>query len=170
MRACGKVLLLVAWVWLGYRHPHPPEACCYWDFGARQVHRGSSENHSSSRPLFVEDGPTGSLHARALTAQMTNLYGMRAGRKTIHNRLLSHGYYAYRPTRKPLLTASHSRLCLEWEQRWKNLRMANWQHVIFGDASKFQLYLVVGRLRVHRLPGGRSQQRCHTNRVQPGGG
>ena len=61
------------------------------------------------------------LSARALTARMRNLYGMRAGRTTVNNRLLSRGYWAYRPTTKPLLTANHRRLCLEWAQRWRNL-------------------------------------------------
>ena len=60
------------------------------------------------------------LRARALTARMRNLYGMRAGRTTVNNRLLSRGYRAYRPTTKPLLTANHRRLRLEWAQRWRN--------------------------------------------------
>ena len=45
-----------------YRQTYPPEACCHWKFGARQVHRGTSEDHTSSRPCFVQDGPRGSLH------------------------------------------------------------------------------------------------------------
>ena len=93
--------------------------------------------------------------ARALTARMRNLYGIRAGRTTVNNRLLSRGYRAYRPTTKPLLTANHRRLRLEWAQRWRNLTVAHWQHVIFGAESRFQLYPVDGRLRVRRLPGER---------------
>ena len=57
------------------------------------------------------------LSARRLTARMRNLYGMRAGRTTVNNRLLSRGYRAYRPTTQPLLTANHRRLRLEWAQR-----------------------------------------------------
>ena len=67
------------------------------------------------------------LGARALTARMRNLYGMRAGRTTVNNRLLSRGYRAYRPTTKPLLTANHRRLRLEWAQRWRNLTVAHFQ-------------------------------------------
>ena len=52
------------------------------------------------------------ISARYLTARKRNLYGMRAGWKTINNRLLSHVYRAYRPTWKPLLIANHGRLCL----------------------------------------------------------
>ena len=110
------------------------------------------------------------LSARALTAWMTNLYGMRAGRTTVNNRLLSRGYRAYRPTTKPLLTANHRRLRLEWAQRWRNLTVAHWQHVIFGDESRFQLYPVDGRLRVRCLPGERFRPGCQAHRVQAGGG
>ena len=110
------------------------------------------------------------LSARALTARMRNLYGIRAGPTTVNNRLLSRGYRAYRPTTKPLLTANHRRLCLEWAQRWRNLTVAHWQHVIFSDESRFQLYPVDGRLRVRRLPGERFRQGRQAHRVQAGGG
>ena len=110
------------------------------------------------------------LSDQALTARMRNLYGMRAGRTTVNNRLLSHGYRAYRPTTKPLLTANHRHLRLEWAQRWRNLTVAHWQHVIFGDESRFQLYPVDGRLRLRRLPGERFRPGCQAHRVQAGGG
>ena len=112
----------------------------------------------------------GFLSARALTARMRNLYRMRAGRTKVNNRLLSRGCRAYRPTTKPLLTANHRRLRLEWAQRWRNLTVAHWQHVIFGDESRFQLYPVDGRLRVRRLPGERFRPGCQAHRVQAGGG
>ena len=110
------------------------------------------------------------LSAQALTAWIGNLYGMRAGRKAINNRLLSRGYRTYRLTRKPLLTVNHCRSRLEWPQWWQNLIMAHWQHVIFGDESRFQFNPVDGRLRVLRLPGEHFQQRCQAYKVQPGGG
>ena len=47
-----------------------------------------------------------SICAQAQTGQMRNLYGVRAGWKTINNRFLCHGYRAYRPTRKPLSIAN----------------------------------------------------------------
>ena len=116
------------------------------------------------------------LSARALTAWMRNLYGMSAGRTMVNNWLLSHGYRDVLKllksitTTKPLLTANHRRLRLEWAQRWRNLTVAHWQHVILGDESRFQLYPVDGRLRVCRLPGERFRPGCQAHRVQAGGG
>ena len=170
VRACGKVLLLVAWVWLVYRQTHPPESCCHWNFGARQVPRGSSKTtHRKDRALFRMVWDDRFLSDRALAVWMRNWYGMRAGQKTINNRLLSRGYRACKPTRNPLLSSDHTYLGLEWAQGWQNLTMAHRQHVIFGDESRFQLYLVDGKLRIRRLPGERFQQRCQAYRVQAGG-
>ena len=55
-------------------------------------------------------------------------------------------------------------------QRWQNLTMAHWPHVIFGDESSFELCPVNGRLRVCRLPGERFKQRYQAYRVQDAGG
>ena len=110
------------------------------------------------------------ISVRASAAWTMNLYGIRAGRKTINNQLLSRVYCAYSPIKKLLLIANHHRLRLKWAQGWQNLTMAHWQHVIFGDESRFQFYLVDGRLVVCRLPGERFQQRCQANLVQTGSG
>ena len=67
--------------------------------------------------------------AQALTARIRNLYAMSADQKTIINELLSHGYRAYRPIRKPLLIVNHRHLCLEWVQSGKT-----WQWP-FGSMS-----------------------------------
>ena len=56
-----------------------------WKYGASQVRRGSSEDHSSSRPRFAEDCLTG-LRDRALMARMRNLYGTRAAEQTTGSR------------------------------------------------------------------------------------
>ena len=55
----GRVCLTRATI---HRQPHPPGACCHRNFGARQVHGGSSEDHTLSRPCFVKDDPSGLLH------------------------------------------------------------------------------------------------------------
>ena len=104
------------------------------------------------------------ISAQALMARM------RAGQKIINYWLLSLGCRTYKPTRKPLLTANHRRLCLEWAQRWQNLTMTHWKHVIFRYESRFQLYLVDGRLRVCRSLGEHFQQGCEAYRHQADGG
>ena len=90
------------WVWLMLPPTTSSGGMCHWNFGARQVHGNSSEDHTSPIPCFVQMvWQDLFISARALTARMRNLYGMRAGWKTINNRFLSHGYRAYRPTKSP---------------------------------------------------------------------
>ena len=110
------------------------------------------------------------LSAQALTARMRNLYGMRAGRTTVNNRLLSRGYRAYRPTTKPCWLPTTVVSAWSGRRGGGTLTMAHCQHVIFGDESRFQLYPVDGRLRVRRLPGERFPPGCQAHRVQAGGG
>ena len=158
IRACGKMLLLVTWV----RLVHPPEACCRWSFGARQVHGAPQkttphQDHALLRMVRLHK-------SSGLKGWMRNLYGMGAGWRTITNQLL------YKPTRKPLLTANHHRFHLGLAQRWQNLTMAHWQHVIFGDEPRFQLNPIDGRLSVNCLPGECFQQRCQAYRVEAGVG
>ena len=148
--------------------PHSPEACCHWNFGARQVHGGSSQDHTLSRLCFIEDGPRGSLHkCLGIDGTGDNFVWNEGWQENNQQPTLSRGYRAYRPTKKPLLTANHQHLRLEWAQRWQT--MAHWQHVIFGDKSRLKLYPVGDRLRVRRLPGEHFQQRCQAYRVQAGG-
>ena len=35
-----------------YRQSHPQKACCHWNFEARQIHRGYSEDHTSSKTVL----------------------------------------------------------------------------------------------------------------------
>ena len=77
------------------RHqPHPPEACCHRNFGARQVHGGFSEDHTSSRRYFVQDGPTVFRPWQRGWRILWN-EGWPENHK---KQLLSHGYSAYKPT------------------------------------------------------------------------
>ena len=137
-----------------YCQLYPPEACCHWN--VQGAPRKTAPRQDCALFRMVQKDRF--ISARALTARIRNLYGTRAGQKTINKRLLSHCYHAYRPNRKSLLTANHHCLHLEWAQSLQNLTMAHSQHVIFGDESRLQLYLADGWCRVRSLPGERLQQ------------
>ena len=171
VRALSKVLLLPVWVWLVLPSTAYSKGMLPLDLWCQASLQGLPQKTTprQDRALLRMVRQDRFLSARALTARMRNLNGMRAGRTTVNNRLLSRGYRAYRSTTKPLLTANHCHLHLEWAQRWRNLTVAHWQHVIFGDESRFQLYPVDGRLRVRRLPGERFRPGCRAHRVQASG-
>ena len=171
VRALSKVLLLPVWVWLVLPPTAYSKGMLPLDLWCQASLQGLPERQHLGKTVHCW-GWSDRIVSWVLGPWRRgwNLYGMRAGRTTVNNWLLSRGYRAYRPTTKPLLTANHRRLRLEWAQRWRNLTVAHWQHVIFGDESRFQLYPVDCRLRVRRLPGERFRPGCQAHRVQAGGG
>ena len=166
VRALSKVLLLPVWVWLMLPSTAYSKGMLPLDLWCQASLQGLPKRQHLGKTVHCW-GWSDRIVSWVLGPWRR---GMRAGRTTVNNRLLSRGYRAYRPTTKPLLTANHRCLRLEWAQRWRNLTVAHWQHVIFGDESRFQLYPVDGRLRVRRLPGERFRPGCQAHRVQAGGG
>ena len=160
MTACGKVLMLVARVRLML-----PLAAS--SGGMLLLELWSSEDHTSSRPCFVEDGQTGSLHkCSSLESTAEEFVWDEDWAKNHQQPALVPWLPCLSTHEETLLTANHRCLRLELSQRWQNLTMAHWQHVIFGDESRFQLYLVDVRLSVRRLPCARFRQRCQAYRLQ----
>ena len=165
VRALSKVLLLPVWVWLVLPSTAYSKGMLPLDLWCHASLQGLPERQHLGKTVHCW-GWSDRIVCWVLgpwRRWMRNLYGMRAGRTTVNNRLLSRGFRAYRPTTKPLLTANHCRLRLEWAQRWRNMTVAHWQHVIFGDEPRFQLYPVDGRLRVRRLPGERFRPGCQAH-------
>ena len=64
----------------------------------------------------------------------------------------------------------HKRDRLTWARQYRNLTDEHWQHVIFGDESRFLLYPVDDRMRVRRRAGERLRDDCVQPRVAGGGG
>ena len=114
VRACVKATLLPGLLWPENRWSQPPEAKTA-TAGTREVNRNSSKNHClPNNSLFRMIHKDSFTSARVLTERMRNLYGVRVGRKTFNNRLVTRGYYARRILRKPPLTANHRHLRLDW--------------------------------------------------------
>ena len=99
VRACSKVLLLVARVWLVL-----PLTASSGVILALEIWCQASPPGLLGRPHLVKimlcwgSWQDRFISAQALMARMKNLYGMSAGWKTINNWLLVHGYCAYRPS------------------------------------------------------------------------
>ena len=108
---------------------------------------GLKLNHVSKRGPSTECAFFRMVHgdrfksACVLTELMRNLYGVGVGHKKIDNRHVVKGYHARRILRKPLLTANHCLVLTDWPQRWQNLTVAAWSHVIWGDDHTFSCIL-----------------------------
>lgn len=105
-----------------------------------------------------------------LTAEWNQQANIRASSRTVNRRLIQMGYRARRCAVKPKLTPRHKRERLTWARQYRNLTIQHWQHVVFGDESRFLLFPVDGRMRVRRREGERLLDECVQARVAGGGG
>ncbi|KFM57147.1 Transposable element Tcb1 transposase, partial [Stegodyphus mimosarum] len=76
-----------------------------------------------------------------------------------HLRLLQCGLRARTPLYRIPLTHDHRRLRLQWANQHRDWR-ADWQHVVFSDESRFNLWYHDGRIRVRRYAGERHLPEC----------
>ncbi|KFM76921.1 Transposable element Tc1 transposase, partial [Stegodyphus mimosarum] len=74
-------------------------------------------------------------------------------------RLLQCGLRARTPLYRIPLTHDHRRLRLQWANQHRDWR-ADWQHVVFSDESRFNLWYHDGRIRVRRYAGERHLPEC----------
>ena len=78
---------------------------------------------------------------------------------SIRRRLLQRGLRARTPLYRIPLTLNHRRLRLQWANQHRDWR-ADWQHVVFSDESRFNLWYHDGRIRVRRYAGERHLPEC----------
>ena len=152
---------------------HPLEACCRWNFGARQVQGGSSEGHTSSRLCFVEDGLTWLLHMCSGLDGADEEFVWKEGWPEKTSRTVSCSVFTMPIDQQgspcwllttPTSACSGHRGGTAWQ--WPIGSMSS--SVMSWDFNLDQP--VDGRLRVHCLPGECFQQRCQAYKVWAGGG
>jgi len=110
------------------------------------------------------------MSSSAIAAQMRVQHTIQISRQTVNRRLVASGYRARRMIKKPRLTARHRASRLQWANRYSNLTVAHWNHVIFADESRFPLYPTDGRIRVRRRAGEQLLDENIQARIQGGGG
>ena len=76
-----KVLLLVAWVWLVLLSTTSSRGMLPLELWCQSSPRVSLEDHTSSRPYFVQDGLTGSLHKCSGRDSMDEKFVWNEGRR-----------------------------------------------------------------------------------------
>ncbi|GFW18414.1 transposable element Tcb2 transposase [Trichonephila clavipes] len=90
--------------------------------------------------------PTSS--SAAIQAQVVPLLGAPVSSGTIRRCLAEGQLRTWRPLRVLPLTPTHRRLHMEWYHARGNWTAAEWNQVVFGDESKFNLSSDDNRVRV----------------------
>ena len=85
-----------------------------------------------------------------LRTQWQNAICVCVSRTLVNGRLVRAGYRARRPLRKPLLKQNHRQRRLHWARDHLRLQQHHWNHVVFSDEARFEVYRHDGRIRVRR--------------------
>ena len=70
--------------------------------------------------------------------------------------------------KKPLLTAKHAKIRVQWCKQYQRFTMENWKNVVYSDESLFHLYQKT-RLRVRRPKNTRFIKKYNLKTVTYGG-
>lgn len=90
--------------------------------------------------------------------------------QTVRRSLKANGLRAYAKRKVPFLLHRHQRACLEWARGSQFWTLQQWQHVIFSDESKFNVFGSDGRKYCWREKGHNLDPRCTEKRIKHGGG
>ena len=134
---------------------------------ARLIQRYRQTGRTQDRPRTgrprvttqLEEGQIRLIHLRnrfvTATATAATALGHPISQRTVIRRLRAAGIRAYRPFRGMVLTAQHRRLRLRWARQVRRWQVRNWRRVLFTDESRFNLFRIDDRERVHRCRGER---------------
>lgn len=115
-----------------------------------------------------------SIQNRKLTVPALRLAwqqaGVTASDTTVRRRLSAAGLNGHVAVKKPLLTARHRQLRLEFARRHEQWSWVDWSCVLFTDESKFNMFQSDGRVYIRRRTGERFKDDCVVPTVKFGGG
>ncbi len=122
----------------------------------RRVQKLASENRRRSARSIAEE----------VAATGCQLVSPQTIRRTLHQ----DGLRGCRPRRKPLLKPAHKKARKLFAERNKTKSMSSWNHVLWSDETKINLFGSDGIQHVWRRPGEEYHDKCVVPTVKHGGG
>ncbi len=93
------------------------------------------------------------LRAASIALEVAEIEGQLVSAQTICHTLQQVGLHGHRPRRKPLLKLAHKKACKQFTEDNLAKIMNNWNHVLWSDESKVNLFDSDGVQHVWRRPG-----------------
>ncbi len=122
----------------------------------RQVQKMASKNRCMS--------------AASIALEVAEVEGQLVSAQTIRHTLQQVGLHGRRPRRKPLLKLAHKKACKQFAEDNLSKSMNYWNHVLWSDESKVNLFGSDGVQHVWWRPGEEYQENCALPTVKHGGG
>ncbi len=102
--------------------------------------------------------------------EVAEVEGQLVSAQTIRHTLQQVGLHGRRPRRKPLLKLAHKKACKQFAEDYLAKSMNYWNHVLWSDESKVNLFDSDGVQHVWQRPGEEYQENCALPTVKHGGG
>ncbi len=108
--------------------------------------------------------------AASIALEVAEVEGQLVSAQTIRHTLQQVGLHGRHPRRKPLLKLAHKKACKQFAE--DNLAKSKnyWNHVLWSDESKVNLFGSDGVQHVWQRPGEEYQENCALPTVKHGGG
>ncbi len=110
------------------------------------------------------------LSAASIAAEVEGVGGQPVSAQTIRGTLHQIGLHGCRPRRKPLLKMMHNKARKQFAEDKQTKDMDYWNHVLWSDETKINLFGSDGVKRVWRQPGEEYKDKCVLPTVKHGGG
>ncbi len=110
------------------------------------------------------------MSAASIAAEVEGVGGQPISAQTIRHTLHQIGLHGYRPRRKPLLKMMHKKSRKQFAEDKQTKDMDYWNHVLWSDETKINLFGSDGVKRVWRQPGEEYKDKCVLPTVKHGGG
>lgn len=108
--------------------------------------------------------------AASIAEEVSATSGQSVSAQTIRRTLHQVGLHGRRPRRKPLLKLVHKHARLRFAETHKSKPMNYWQHILWSDETKINLFGSDGVQFVWRRPDEQYQDKCVIPTVKHGGG
>ena len=106
----------------------------------------------------------------SIAAEIEEVGGQPVSAQTIHRTLHQIGVHACYPRRKPLLKTIHKKPSKQFAEDMSTKPMDYWNHVLWSDVMKINLFGYDGFKHVWRQPGEEYKDKCVMPTVKHGGG
>ncbi len=110
------------------------------------------------------------MSAASIALEVAEVESQLVSAQTIRHTLQQVGFHGRRPRRKPLLKLAHKKACKQFAEDNLAKSMNYWNHVLWSDESKVNLFDSDGVQHVWRRPGEDYQENCALPTVKHGGG
>ncbi len=141
-------------------------------FTRNRPHKGRSKKLSPCAVRQVQKlaSKNRRMSAASIALEVAEVEGQLVSAQTIHRTLKQVGLHDRRPRRKPLLKLAHKKARKQFAEDNLAKSMNYWNHVLWSDESKVNLFDSDGVQHVWRRPGEEYQENCALPTVKHGGG